>query len=63
MWRFKMCPRCEGDIFIDKEISTWYEKCLQCACQHELKNLEEFKKQATQRELEPVRVGQSRPKK
>lgn len=45
MWRFKMCPRCEGDIFVDKDISTWYEKCLQCGYERELKSMVEREKQ------------------
>lgn len=30
LWKFKSCPRCGGDIFIDKESQGWYEQCLQC---------------------------------
>ena len=43
MWKFKSCPRCEGDMFIAKDIYGWYEQCLQCAYRYELKNLDEFK--------------------
>ena len=50
-------------MFIDRGEYSWYEKCLQCAYQQDLKELAEFKKQAARRETEPVRVGQSRPKK
>jgi len=30
MWRFKSCPKCKGDIFIEKDRDGWYEHCLQC---------------------------------
>ena len=44
MWKFKNCPRCHGDIFIDKDLDGWYEQCLQCSYRHELKDIAEFKK-------------------
>ena len=31
LWRFKGCPRCGGDLFIDRDIEGWYEQCLMCA--------------------------------
>jgi len=37
MWRFRSCPRCKGDIFIDRDYLGWYEHCLQCGYQHDLK--------------------------
>jgi len=30
MWKFKSCPRCGGDIFVDRDPYSWYEQCLQC---------------------------------
>ncbi len=30
MWRLKSCPRCNGDLFINKEANSWYEHCLLC---------------------------------
>lgn len=29
-WRLKSCPRCEGDIFLDRDLSGWFEHCIQC---------------------------------
>ena len=49
-WRIKSCPRCNGDMFIDKGLYGWYEQCLQCAYQQELRDIGEFKKQLPQRE-------------
>ena len=57
MWKLKGCPRCGGDIFIDRDLDGWHEQCLQCAYQHELKDLAEFKEELSQREREPVGAG------
>ncbi|MFC1932505.1 hypothetical protein ACFLXU_02595 [Chloroflexota bacterium] len=29
-WKLKGCPRCRGDIYIDREANSWREQCLQC---------------------------------
>ncbi len=36
MWKYKSCPRCQGDIFIDEDIDGNYIKCLQCGYEKEL---------------------------
>jgi len=28
--KLKGCPRCGGDIFIDRDQYGWYEYCIQC---------------------------------
>ena len=30
MWKLKSCPRCRGDIFVNREADGWCEQCLQC---------------------------------
>jgi hypothetical protein len=30
VWKFKSCPRCNGDLFVQHEIDGWYEECLSC---------------------------------
>ncbi len=45
VWKLKCCPRCQGDVFLDTDLDGWYEKCLQCSYERELKTLDEFKKQ------------------
>ena len=54
-WKFKNCPRCHGDLFIDKDLDGWYEQCLQCSYRHELKDIAEFKQS-------PVPAGRERSK-
>jgi DNA-directed RNA polymerase subunit M/transcription elongation factor TFIIS len=36
MWRLKSCPKCHGDIYIDKDRKSWFEECLQCGFSREL---------------------------
>lgn len=37
--KMKSCPRCNGDIAIDKDIYGWYEKCIQCGYLGFLENM------------------------
>lgn len=30
MLRLKCCPKCGGDVALDKDHYGWYEQCLQC---------------------------------
>jgi len=49
-WKFRSCPRCGGDLFLDREIdNSWHEHCLQCSYRHELRNIEEFHSESVQR--------------
>ena len=38
-WKLKSCPRCGGDMLIDKDMDFWYEQCLQCSYKVELQPL------------------------
>ena len=51
MWRFKGCPKCGGDVFIDYDLNGWYEECLQCGYLHDLKTILEV------REEKPVKAA------
>lgn len=54
-WRFKSCPRCGGDLFVERDLDkNWYEQCLQCAYRHEVANTEGLKEQ-------PVHQGKKTP--
>ncbi len=39
VWKFKSCPRCSGDLFIQRETDGWYEECLLCGYQRDVSNL------------------------
>ena len=45
MWRFKGCPKCGGDLFVDYDINGWYEECLQCGYLHDLKTVLEVREE------------------
>ncbi len=45
MLRFKSCPRCKGDVLIDRDVYGWYQQCLQCGYQRDLKNMVKDKPQ------------------
>jgi len=62
MWKLKKCPRCGGDFFLEKDIYGWYKQCLQCSYRQELKEINDSKKQMTQREREITNVGAYRQK-
>ncbi|MFH0769684.1 MAG: hypothetical protein V1932_09040 [Chloroflexota bacterium] len=50
MWKLKSCPRCKGDIFINKDLDgRWYLQCLQCSYLRELKSLDEFEAELAQK--------------
>jgi hypothetical protein len=41
---YRRCPKCGGNMYIDKDYNGWYEECLQCAYMHDLEPLYEQKK-------------------
>jgi DNA-directed RNA polymerase subunit M/transcription elongation factor TFIIS len=54
MWELKKCPRCGGDMFIDKDIYGWYEKCLQCSYCSELRSFDEIQQSSVRKDKRPV---------
>ena len=36
-WKLKSCPRCGGDLLIEKDLYGWTEKCFQCSFSRDLK--------------------------
>lgn len=54
-WKIKSCPRCGGDMFLDRDLDSWYEQCLQCSYRVELKPMGVVK--------EPVMAGEKGHKK
>jgi len=54
-WRLRSCPRCSGDIFIEKNLYGWYETCLQCGYCCELRDLDNFGQSPAPKEQETFR--------
>jgi hypothetical protein len=42
----KPCPKCGGNLYMDKDYHGWYEQCLQCGLMHDLELIYEEKKKA-----------------
>ena len=63
MWKLRACPRCGGDVFIDKALDNWYMACLQCGYQKELREIAAPKIETPEREKMPVLVRRGRPEK
>ncbi len=58
MWKLKSCPRCRGDIFIEKDLNGWFEQCLQCSYRHEVRDAGDLNEQPVQEERRtPVAGG------
>jgi len=55
-WNFKSCPRCNGDMFIDKDLYYgWYEQCIMCGYVYELRVMVELEHQRVWDEKEKER--------
>ena len=50
----KSCPKCNGDVFVEKDISGWYERCLQCGYDRDLKDVLEVQVKSSHRKKEPA---------
>ncbi len=60
IWKLKSCPRCGGDVFLNRdEYNWWYEQCLQCGCVRELKNAPVFTSLSGEREEETALAGET----
>ena len=59
MWKFKSCPRCGGDIFVDRDLDGWREQCLQCGYLGAVLSADEVPKHNHEREGETVPAVQA----
>lgn len=46
-WKLRSCPRCKGDMFIEREGGTWYQQCLQCSYRCEMRRLDKVQEKVT----------------
>ena len=53
-WKLKTCPRCQGDLFLDRGTDGWHEQCLQCGYRRELRPIAEAKRSQPAPESERV---------
>jgi len=61
-WKFKSCPRCGGDVFLDKDQYSWCEHCVQCGHVRDLKSIDEFNKLSVENEKKPAAAGKGQPR-
>jgi DNA-directed RNA polymerase subunit M/transcription elongation factor TFIIS len=47
------CPKCGGNLYLDRDYNGWYEQCLQCAY---MKDLGIVYQDRIIKTVEPVRV-------
>ena len=52
MWKFRSCPKCNGDVYVDYDINGWYEECLQCGYMHDLRAIVEVKEKPREKKRE-----------
>lgn len=45
MLRLKCCPKCKGDVLLDKDYYGWYEQCLQCGYLRDLETIIQVEQQ------------------
>ncbi len=50
------CPKCGGNLYLDRDYNGWYEQCLQCAYMKDLAVVYQDKKRLEKEVKEPVRV-------
>ena len=39
MFSRKSCPRCKGDVRVDRDQYGWYEQCLMCGYMRDLESI------------------------
>ncbi len=54
MWKLKGCPKCQGDVFLEKDVSGWYERCLQCGYNRDMAVVVEVKQQPSGKKKQPA---------
>ncbi len=50
------CPKCGGNLYLDRDYNGWYEQCLQCAYMKDLAVVYQSKKKEEKEALEYVPV-------
>jgi len=64
MWRFKSCPKCSGNLFIDSDTDGWYVQCLQCGYRGDQDNMLKAERETVpkERKLAKTSSGKSHAK-
>jgi hypothetical protein len=60
MWKFKSCPKCAGDLFVDWDRHGWYVECLQCGYLSDLDSMLKVKNEPVKKEAELAGAGSTK---
>lgn len=60
IWKSRSCPRCQGDMFVEKGLDGWYRQCLQCSYRQDFKKPTKHNVQSIGRGKELVGAGGDR---
>ncbi|MFH1032770.1 MAG: hypothetical protein V1767_09440 [Chloroflexota bacterium] len=52
----KRCPKCGGNIYLDRDEYGWYQKCLQCGFNCELESIVDARVRVVRSKLEKLPV-------
>lgn len=47
MINFKCCPKCSGDVLLERDSYGWYEQCIQCGYLRDLQSMVDIEKSST----------------
>lgn len=47
------CPKCGGNVYLERDYYGWYEQCLQCGYARDLKSLVEVPEKTEQTKKSP----------
>ena len=50
------CPKCGGNLYLDRDYIGWYEQCLQCSYMKDLGVVYQSRKKAEEKAAVPVPV-------
>ncbi|HEY31971.1 MAG TPA: hypothetical protein G4O10_02555 [Dehalococcoidia bacterium] len=53
-WRFKNCPRCAGDMFIERDVDGLIERCLLCGYSRDVSKPKKVVSTVSESKRQPV---------
>lgn len=59
MWFFKACPKCCGDMYVDRDVHGTFVECLQCGLLRDVKASEASIGYGSPHEVAELLTGQS----
>jgi len=62
MIKLKGCPKCKGDVALDRDVHGWFEQCIQCGYLHDRVDIDRLVPgiQGMEKELIQVESGEQK---